>query len=355
MAIPTPESIDAAWLSQRLQDAGYQNEVLDFTTTQIGTGQIGKCYRFDLTLKTDDKTTPDSLVGKFASDDETSRATGVMLKNYYREVNFYQTIADQLPISTPKCYYAEIDGEGPDFCLILENMAPAVQGDQLGGCDAETAALAVNELVGLQAPAWCDESYKKYDWLYEAEENPTLNIVDLYQQILPGFVDRYGKSLTADQIGIISAVGESTSCPVFAPIGDLFCLEHVDYRLDNMLINYDVKPNNITVVDWQSIKIGRPLNDVAYFLGAGLLPGLRREVESDIVKGYHQRLLAAGIENFDWQQCWEEYRRSTFAGFAVTVIASMIVEQTKRGDEMFLTMASRHSQHALDLGASEFL
>ena len=39
----------------------------------------------------------------------------------------------------------------------------------------------------------------------------------------------------------------------------------------------------------------------------------------------------------------------------VTVIASMLVQQTERGDEMFTAMARRHSRHALDLGSAEFL
>ena len=33
----------------------------------------------------------------------------------------------------------------------------------------------------------------------------------------------------------------------------------------------------------------------------------------------------------------------------------MIVQQTERGDAMFTVMAQRHSRHALDLGAEEFL
>ena len=44
-----------------------------------------------------------------------------------------------------------------------------------------------------------------------------------------------------------------------------------------------------------------------------------------------------------------------FAGFVVTVVASMIVERTARGDEMFVAMARRHARHALDLGAADLL
>jgi len=65
--------------------------------------------------------------------------------------------------------------------------------------------------------------------------------------------------------------------------------------------------------------------------------------------------VAAGVHDYPWERCWQDHRRGSFAGFAVTVIASTMVEQTARGDEMFVAMARRHSRHALDLGAGELL
>ena len=144
----------------------------DFTRTQIGTGQIGKCIRFALELDGDDPTAPRSLVGKFPSDDPTSRATGVALKNYIKEVSFYRTMQKRVSISTPRCYYAEIEGEGPNFALLLEDLSPARQGDQLAGCSADVARAAVLELVGLHAPSWCDESLLGIDWLGAARCAP---------------------------------------------------------------------------------------------------------------------------------------------------------------------------------------
>ena len=40
---------------------------------------------------------------------------------------------------------------------------------------------------------------------------------------------------------------------------------------------------------------------------------------------------------------------------AVAVVASMLVQQTERGDAMFTAMAQRHARHALDLNGAEFL
>lgn len=356
MTIPTPETITREWLTERLREAGHATAtVRDFTRTQIGTGQIGKCVRFDLNLAAADHTVPRSLVGKFPAADPISRATGVQLRNYYREVCFYRELAAKVSISTPRCYFADIVGEGPEFALLLEDLRPAEQGDQLSGCSAAVARSAVLELVGLQAPTWCDRSLERFDWLCEQEGAPTIDLRGMYAQFLPGFIERYGARLADDEAEIISRVATSPACPLFVPVDDLFCLEHVDYRLDNMLIDMDAAPRRVTVVDWQSVKVGKPLNDVAYFLGAGLLPEVRREVEQDIVRDYHAAMQRAGVAGFGWTRCWEDYRRGAFAGFGVTVIASMIVQQTKRGDEMFVTMARRHSRHALDLGAAEFL
>ncbi|MEM8768329.1 MAG: phosphotransferase [Pseudomonadota bacterium] len=353
--IPTPDELDAGWFTERLKEAGYDRaSVNEVSKKQIGTGQIGTCYRYDLSLEGASEETPRSFVGKFPSDDPMSRATGVQLRNYYREVRFYQKVAAELSISLPQCYYADIEGEGPEFLLLLEDMQPAEQGDQLRGCDAEVARAAVLELVGLQAPSWGREDLKSYDWLAvdDAAQDMTR---ELYGQLLPGFIDRYGSALEKDEADIITRVGQAASCPLFEPATTPFCLEHVDYRLDNMLIDDRQAPPRVTVVDWQSVRIGKPMNDVAYFLGAGMVPEARRAVEAEIVRDYHAGLVAAGVADYDWSSCWEDYRKGTFSGFGVTVIASMIVGQTERGDEMFITMARRHARHALDHGAEEFL
>jgi hypothetical protein len=353
-SIPTPEQIGTAWLTDRLREAGHPGaRVRAFTATRVGTGQIGKCIRYALDVD-GDATAPRSLIGKFPSDDLTSRQTGVALRNFIKEVSFYRTLAGRVTISVPRCYYAAIDGEGPEFALLLEDLAPASQGDQLAGCSPDVAHAAVLELVGLHAPSWCDGSLRGIEWLGEPNE-PTAELIrGLYRAQLPGFLARYGARLEPDEAALIERVGESSGLP-FEPHADPFALVHIDYRLDNLLIDESTRPPRVAVVDWQSVTLGNPLTDVAYFLGAGLLPGARRAAEEVIVRDYHRALGDAGVTGYPFARCWEDYRRGTFAGFVVTVVASMLVEQTARGDEMFVVMARRHSRHALDLGADALL
>ena len=132
-------------------------------------------------------------------------------------------------------------------------------------------------------------------------------------------------------------------------------LEHYDYRLDNVLINEETNPPIVTAVDWQSIRVGKPLNDVAYFVGSAVEPEVRREIEQDILRDYHAALVEAGVSDFSMDDCFREYRKGVYAGFAVSVVAPVLVVRTERGDKMFTTMARRYAQMAIDLDADEFL
>lgn len=351
---PAADQVSPQWLTEQLHANDIAATVASFDAKQIGTGQIGKCIRYTLRYAGEVRG-PTTLIGKFPSDDPDSRATGVMLRNFLKEVRFYQGLQSKLSIRTPKCYFADIVDEGPEFVILMEDLTPAVQGDQLLGCSPVVAQAAVLELVGLHAPGWCDPDLHKLEWLHNADVVASDAMRMMYVAQLPGFLERYGDALAQDEQEIIAAVATAESAPLFSELPDIFSLVHVDYRLDNLMIQETTTPPQITVVDWQSITLGAPLNDVAYFMGAGLLPEDRREIEQDAVRGYHNRLLAAGIKDFDWDACWHAYRRGVFAGFGVTVVASMLVQRTARGDEMFTTMARRHARHALDLGAAEFL
>jgi hypothetical protein len=328
--------------------------VRGFEAARVGTGQIGKCVRYVFDFD-DQGNLPLSVIGKYPSDDESSRQTGVALHNFLREVRFYQELQSRVTIRTPRCYFAEILNEGPEFFLLLEDLTPAEQGDQLAGCSPEVAQAALQELVGLQAPAWCDESLHELKWLRDADKVNEMDTMALYRQTLPGFVERYGPHLQGDEIDIIKRVGEAQHTPLNADFPEVFSLVHVDYRLDNLMIKQQDSGLSVAAVDWQSITLGAPMNDVAYFIGAGLEPEVRPPVEEDLVRGYHQGLMSAGVVDYSWEDCWLGYRRGAFAGFAVTVVASMLVQRTDRGDTMFTTMARRHARHAIDLNAGEFL
>ena len=124
---------------------------------------------------------------------------------------------------------------------------------------------------------------------------------------------------------------------------------HGDLRLDNLLIGEGA--DDLWVVDWQTTVLGNGVSDAAYFVGGNLLADDRRAHEESLVRGYFDALLERGVRGLDWDECWRLYRHGAWHGVYLTVAASMLVEQTERGDRMFTTDLERHVRHAIDLEA----
>jgi len=340
------------WLTAALEASGVAKgaRVVSFESEPVGTGQMGENARFTLTWS-DAGGRPATVVGKFPSDNEISRATATGGGSYAREVRFYREVASTVDIRTPRCHFADVDDDTGLFVLLMEDLAPGVQGDQLAGCSPDEAATALAELVKLQAPRWNDSSLHDIDWLSRRHDG-TATVTLLYDAVLPGFMDRIGGRLDAESQELVQRFSrlidrwrEQTSI-------EHLVVSHGDYRLDNMMFGeIGPKGDPMAVVDWQTPSHGVPGTDLSYFVGAGLLPDARASSERELVAEYHAGLIAAGVEGYDLDACWRSYRRESFAGIIMAVVASQIVVQTDRGDDMFFAMASRHARQALELEA----
>ena len=81
------------------------------------------------------------MVCKFASADPDSAAAGVSTLTYETEVAFYRELAHTVDVSRPHCYFADLDHGTANVVIVLEDLAPAEQGDQIAGCTVEQAEL----------------------------------------------------------------------------------------------------------------------------------------------------------------------------------------------------------------------
>jgi thiamine kinase-like enzyme len=307
-------------------------------------------YRVSLSYQDLARSGPASVVIKLAAEDETSRSTGISLGIYEAEIRFYQEIAPRIGGPLARCHLATVDQSEGWFTLVLEDVAPAVQGDQIAGCSVEQARLAVRELARLHAPVLGDPELERSEWL----NRPSPVNQALVTQLLNGFFSRYDGRISDEHMSVCRRLVASLDGWMAGRPGPLG-LVHGDFRLDNLLFGDAEGTKPLTVVDWQTVGWGPAMTDVSYFLGGGLSVADRRAYERELVGEYHSALSALGVAGFGWEECWEGYRRQTFGGILMAIVASMLVERTERGDEMFMTTLARHAQHALDLNSLELL
>jgi hypothetical protein len=337
-------------LTQVLRRAGAPDagRVAEVSIEPVGTGQVADCFRCRLSYDRDPgPQAPRSVIAKLPAEDPNSRETAVAQGLYEREVRFYRELAGVVGITTPRCRYAEIDSGSGMFALLLDDLAPAREADQLSGLGPDDACTALLELAGLHAARWGDP---RRLGLEDLREHYSSGYAEFIPPLFDGFVERYGDRLEPEHLEIITA---------FRPHLGRFLAErpgpsaviHGDYRTDNMLFDAAAGTIPLAVVDWQTIVTGPALVDVAFLLGASLDPADRRAHEHDLVREYHRALSARGV-NTAWDDCWTDYRRYAYQCLAFLVPAAMIVKQTPRGDAMFLTMIRRGCSHITELASA---
>lgn len=344
----TAEVIDIVLRARGVLTTGL---VATVSASPIGTGQMAESTR--LTLGYDGLSDgPASLVAKSPSRDPGSRAVGKAFRAYEVEVQFYRELAPTLGVNCPTSYLAEIDLDGSEFILLLEDLAPAVAGDDLAGCAPGLAERVIEEAVAFHSPRWGDRTLEAIGWLNRNSLDSAARVSDALEAVFPLFLERFGAGLGDDHR---AGLERSARCADrwWRGDGGPRTIAHGDLRLDNLMLGPAAE--DLWIVDWQTAVLGNGVADISYFLGGSLLPEVRQGAEVELVRDYFERLCRAGVEGFSWDQCWRQYRWGALHGVFLTVGAAMLVEQTERGDRMFLSAIGRHMCHALELEALDLV
>ena len=345
-----PADVTPDWMSHVLQQASFNAKVSGFEAKKVGTGQVGESVRFTLAYDGDPGGAPRTVVGKFPSPDETSRGAGIAFGNYVREVRFYNELAASALITAPRCLHADVDPDTGEFVLIMEDLAPATQGDQLRGVTVEQAALVLGEAAKLHASHWGEDKFDQCPWLFKVAAAPKLTSEDTMRTLWEGFCQRYGARATPAVRNIGEGIVAAYDRFENGYVGPR-CLIHNDFRPDNMMFGTPEGGYPVAVVDWQSLGYGCCMADVSYFLGGAVSLDDRRTHEEALLRRYHQQLTDLGVTGYAFDQLWRDYGRYSFALFIMGFAASMVVERTARGDDMFFAMIETASAHIQDHNA----
>ncbi|MAU81647.1 phosphotransferase [Gordonia sp. Z-3] len=339
--IPTDvDAVTADFLTGVLRSAGHVATVASVSASPVGSGQMASSFRLSLTYAINDATLPTTMVAKIATGplDQRTFAVGA----FRNEVAFYADIAPTVDVPTPRAYAAVISDAGSEFVLLLEDMAPAEQGDQIAGADPQAVTAVAVAAAGLHAPRWCDETL-----LTEAGLNlPTAEDADMMQEFLVPMADTFRERFAPtgpDSAALDHLVAHAHDWLVASD--QPYTIIHSDLRLDNILFDPD---GTATVVDWQTIAAGPPLRDIAFLVSTSLSVTDRRAHERAIVSAYHDALCTRGIADYSAAQCWNDYVDGLLHTLLLVVFGAGAAQPTERGDRMFATMLSRGAAAVAD-------
>ena len=196
-------------------------------------------------------------------------------------------------------------------------------------------------MAGLHGPTWCDENLSSLDGVVvmpRPDAASASGLGEIARLATDMFLEALGPRLTDRCRAVLDASADAVADWLLLE-PERFSLLHGDYRLDNILFSPD--GDQVHVVDWQTMAVGLPARDLAYFTSTSLTPDDRRAHEDELVTAYFQALVDSGVTGYDLESCREDYRIGMLQAPLISTLGFAFSASTDRGDEMMITMVER--------------
>ncbi|HYM15106.1 MAG TPA: oxidoreductase family protein [Dehalococcoidia bacterium] len=362
MTIPSgPADLTAGWLTEALRFTGVIKDatVTSFTTEMIGEGSgfIGAVARVRLQYDRPEPGAPASLIAKFPGASPAGREIGNLFDFYNREIKFYEEIAHEVELTTPRRYFSAADPDKQEYVLVLEDMSPARVGDQAAGCTVAEAELAVRSIASFHATWWEHPRLDEIaNWMPVVDAPVHRSAEQSYQQAWGPFIEAFGPKLSPHVRDTAAKIAQNV-IKLQTSIADRpHTIIHGDYRLDNLFFGTPEGGAELSVADWQIACRGRGIFDIAYLLIGGLQPADRKQHEKRLVQLYHDLLVERGVKDYSFDQCWTEYRRMALYVLVYVVISLGTLDfANERGLALFNAWLERAATAIEELNAAELM
>ena len=197
------------------------------------------------------------------------------------------------------------------------------------------------------------------EWLPDPDfgQHPAASQAE-YDGWWPRFLDKIGDTPLPDPIRLL---GEHFGPHRAAVEQHLFntpprTLLHGDYHLGNLVFATPRGGLPFAVIDWQMLRRGRAVRDVAYFLSENLLPDVRRAIEGGLLTDYHRLLVEGGVSGYTLDDCLYDYRLSLLQRFRALVSTIAVMPFTPAERQMHMdVLLPRNIAAILDSDAAALI
>ena len=352
------DEFDAQWFTSTI-GSKFDGVVTHVETETIGEGIgfLGELHRCTLTWQGGTEA-PSSVIVKIPSKVAKNRSLGEGLAVYEREILVYSEMSDCLGIPMPEFIYGECDANPAPwletfftflfrklpvpavsrvldvlllmgakssrrYLLMMEDINDARPPSQVKGGAIQDTITGLDLLARFHAHNWNEtERRDAHPIIWSVGHVPKV-VQASYRRNRDAFVERFGALIGEEMVAKMDEVQERLPELCSQLERDPWTLCHGDYRLDNLMFRSD---GRTMVLDWQGLAWGRPGWEVAYFITTALEPDYRDEEHMMLVR-YHDTLVAAGVDNYTYEDLLED----------VTVSKAILAHRMVAGDDLLDT------------------
>jgi len=316
-----PDDLTVNWAQQVIKQHSANTIVEQVKVTSI---DIGTTTRIRLKIK---HTGPTSLPSlwfiKIPSLSWRARAITALPRLLHTETRFYNELADNTPTIKPKVLAAKsIFARGSTLVLNDISELGASPGSPCDTLTVEQALLMIEQLACLHARFWNKtHNNAKYNWL----AGPVRKLEDHLGTALAVPLMKRG----------LNKAGKLTPKSLHTP-----AIHYARQRRKAMhfltqgtqtIVHHDCHPGNLFwhnnkpgLLDWQMVRMGEGIGDIAYFLATSLEPATRKANEKKLVHHYTETLASKGIKNINTDYLQQKYRAHLVYPFEAMLITLAI-------------------------------
>ena len=353
------EEITPLWLTQVLEDAGATGgaHVTGYSAEAVAdeTGFMNQLSRLHLEYDSEHPGLPRTVMVKLPSTDPLIRTVFDSLEPNLREARFYQEIASESRLQTPRSYCCGTDPAAGHTVLLLEDMSHAPQGDSVAGCSMAEAERVMEQMAMFHASWWDSPRLDRLDWM-PLRDAETGAYQDIYTGAWQSFLDTAGDVMPEG----LRSLGDRL-IPEIPKIKAMLAkpprtIVHGDFRLDNCFFPTDAGSRWPVVFDWEFCVRGKGAYDVATFISDTFAPHERRNEELDLLRTYHSTLEASGVSGYSFEECLRDYRLSMLEVFVFWIVIGGYCDYAGERASLYLRNSLERFDAAIsDLASAELL
>ena len=311
----TTKDITVEWLNEVLHENGFLGDSnivsLQHEAIGVGKGFLSDMSRLHLSYDKDTTQLPKTIIAKLPTEYPSHRQVAMLYNVYEKEIQFYTDIAPKSPIRVPELVYGAMQPENEKFVLLMEDCAKYQEADpDLKGLSEEQTKIIAEKIAAFHARWWDDEYLSSLSWLSRLQ---TTEGVDDDVNTYRNYWDTCAQSKDFRDALPYGGLDAGTKiyelrpwCMNNSPQDKLTFL-HLDFKADNMFFDWNDPENPLIIFDWSLTFIGRGVFDLSMLLGWSLDTDIRRNIEKDIIKLYHESLLKQDVKGYSFDECWLDY------------------------------------------------